>query len=690
MEAQAYNGETISKYYYQIDSEAYVESNSPTYTFTNVKPYVNHTINVYVKDTRGSVSKIETITQRTANNIPTPVITLDKEPYEIDGVKWYPYGTKITITYAYDMTNLTGYYSDNGGSSYSGTTSKTYSTTLSETKTWSAKIKDSTGEESEVVTEEIHIMAYDYQLQSTYRVVGNVYPTLVEGSTSTSYLYGTDVYWAPSFGYYYIQSAAVHMGLVGVGEQRVLKIKIVECPEGGYVGSTRNGISSRSYSVGEVGDSYYYGFVFVGDNGEELNAEELKAPTIETSINSKKDSITVQVNAQAYNGATIKKYFYSINGGSYIESTQSSYTFTGLTEGTEYTIKAYAVDNHNSSTSIVEKKTMAGDFPEGLTVIKDPGSLTSYRGNNDQILGVIVTGSNSGSLWGTEIYTDDSTLAKAVVHMGLAKVGQTVIVKVQILPGQTSYTGSTQNGITSSSYSSYGGSYKILTGGPTIESVTQVPEEGQATIGIEAVAYNGKTIEKYYYKLNDGEYIESDVATYTFTGLELYKNNTITVYVKDTDNLTSEEKTITVRVTGKVTLSGYPVIYNNEYGFINEEDTVVPNNGGVQSSTANSYIEIDLSNYSADSTYTISIEAEVSSENNYDYGYATITTQTTAPSYDSTDGRFVYICGTVANKEYTSDPLVGGQKYYLHLGYRKDGSRDTGNDKVIFKNLKIQ
>ena len=105
----------------------------------------------------------------------------------------------------------------------------------SETKTWSAKIKDSTGEESEVVTEEIHIMAYDYKLQSTYRVVGNVYPTLVEGSTSTSYLYGTDVYWAPSFGYYYIQSAAVHMGLVGVGEQRVLKIKIVECPEGGYV-----------------------------------------------------------------------------------------------------------------------------------------------------------------------------------------------------------------------------------------------------------------------------------------------------------------------------------------------------------------------------------------------------------------------------------------------------------------------
>ena len=151
-------------------------------------------------------------------------------------------------------------------------------------------------------------MAYDYQLQSTYRVVGNVYPTLVEGSTSTSYLYGTDVYWAPSFGYYYIQSAAVHMGLVGVGEQRVLKIKIVECPEGGYVGSTRNGISSRSYSVGEVGDSYYYGFVFVGDNGEEL-----KGPTIESiSQVPANNEITIGVEAQAYNGETISKYYYQI------------------------------------------------------------------------------------------------------------------------------------------------------------------------------------------------------------------------------------------------------------------------------------------------------------------------------------------------------------------------------------------
>ena len=46
--------------------------------------------------------------------------------------------------------------------------------------------------------------------------------------------------------------------------------------------------------------------------------------------------------------------------------------------------------------------------------------------------------------------------------MGLAQAGETVLVKIQILPGQSSYVGTTQNGITSSSYGSYSASYKVL------------------------------------------------------------------------------------------------------------------------------------------------------------------------------------------------------------------------------------
>ena len=679
IEAQAYTGANIAKYYYRIDSGEYIESDNSTYTFTEVKAYVNHTIDVYVKDTRGSVSKVETITQRTANKIPTPVFTFDKEPYEIDGIKWYPYGTALTITYAEDMTNLTGCYSSNGGESYSNNSNyKKRIETLSETKTWAAKIVDTTGEASEIVTEEIHVMASPTYLQTNYKVVGNIYPVLVTGQNSGT-VYGTDVYRVDSS----IKRAAVHMGLVSIGEEKVLKIKVVECPAEGYVASIRNGISTSStgYSSGSSG----YGFIFIGDNGEEV-----KGPTIESILSSKKNAIEVKNNAKAYNGATIEKYYYSINNGQYVESTQNSYTFTGLTEGTEYTIKTYAKDSNNSSTIITENKTMTGDFPDGLTVIKSSGNLTSYRGRNNLILGVLVTGSNSGSLWGTETYTDDSSLAAAVVHMGIAKANQTVLVKVQILPGQESYSGTTQNGITSSNYSSYSGSYKILDGGPTIESITQVPADNEITIGIEAQAFRNKSIPKYYYKLDDGEYIESSSATYTFSNIEPYVIHKVSVYAKDTEGFSSEEKTINIKVSGKVTLSGYSLIYNNDYGFVNDGDTVVPNNIGIHGTTANSYIVIDLSNYSEDSTHTVSIEAEVSSENNYDFGYATLTTDSTAPAYNSEEGRFVYISGTVENQKYTLSDIAGGKKYYLHLGYRKDGSNNSGDDKVIFRNLEVQ
>ena len=75
----------------------------------------------------------------------------------------------MTITYAEDMTNLTGCYSSNGGESYSSNFSnKSRTETLSETKTWSAKIVDTTGEESETVTEEIHVMANPSRLQTNY------------------------------------------------------------------------------------------------------------------------------------------------------------------------------------------------------------------------------------------------------------------------------------------------------------------------------------------------------------------------------------------------------------------------------------------------------------------------------------------------------------------------------------------
>ena len=138
---------------------------------------------------------------------------------------------------------------------------------------------------------------------------------------------------------------------------------------------------------------------------------------------------------------------------------------------------------------------------------------------------------------------------------------------------------------------------------------------------------------------------------------------------------------------------------NGTYTFVEEEGKYVPTNSktyqtanggtaGIGNSTANSYIKIDLSGKKG--KYLVVVNAEVSSQYYNDYGYATITKSTTAPTYSSSTGRFIYISGTISEKDYTSTiKLEGDNIYYLHLGYRKSSSTDTGDDRIVFNSIKV-
>lgn len=94
-------------------------------------------------------------------------------------------------------------------------------------------------------------------------------------------------------------------------------------------------------------------------------------------------------------------------------------------------------------------------------VIASPVNLTGYRNRVGQSFEFALTGSNSGAVWGTDVYTDDSNVARAAVHAGVIAVGETKTVTVTILPGQGSYPSSTRNGVTTSSWGSWGGSFSF-------------------------------------------------------------------------------------------------------------------------------------------------------------------------------------------------------------------------------------
>jgi hypothetical protein len=77
------------------------------------------------------------------------------------------------------------------------------------------------------------------------------------------------------------------------------------------------------------------------------------------------------------------------------------------------------------------------------------------------VLYLQVTGSTHGSIWGDNIYTDDTSVAVAAVHTGILAEGQTGTVVVSCAGAQTSFSSSERNGIASASYGPWLGSYTL-------------------------------------------------------------------------------------------------------------------------------------------------------------------------------------------------------------------------------------
>ncbi|MCC5890852.1 MAG: hypothetical protein JJU01_09790, partial [Alkalibacterium sp.] len=99
---------------------------------------------------------------------------------------------------------------------------------------------------------------------------------------------------------------------------------------------------------------------------------------------------------------------------------------------------------------------------ESMEIIKISGDLYEYREYVNETFFFEVVGSRSGTIWGTDIYTDDSPVGTAAVHAGLIDEGEQAVVEVRILPGQDSYEASSQNAIDSYEYGVWYGSYEFL------------------------------------------------------------------------------------------------------------------------------------------------------------------------------------------------------------------------------------
>jgi beta-lactamase regulating signal transducer with metallopeptidase domain len=197
----------------------------------------------------------------------------------------------------------------------------------------------------------------------------------------------------------------------------------------------------------QVGKSFYVdvtgstdGTVWGGDNGVYTDDSTLAAAAVHAGILQPRQRgivhVTIVGPRDAYHGSTR-------NG-----VTTSDY---GPWEG------SYRIAAGPANRNLLNYRTAPAAQP-------DPGNLQGFRDRIGQSFSFQVTGStDAGTIWGgaNGEYTDDSPLATAAVHAGLLEPGKPGIVRVTILPGQDSYTGSTAHGVTSQSYGNYGGTYRF-------------------------------------------------------------------------------------------------------------------------------------------------------------------------------------------------------------------------------------
>ncbi len=101
---------------------------------------------------------------------------------------------------------------------------------------------------------------------------------------------------------------------------------------------------------------------------------------------------------------------------------------------------------------LLDQGLLAGDAPPNMLDLCDQIGATYY---------FRLTGQVAGMVWGTDIYTGDSSLAAAAVHAGVVKDGEAAVVKVTVERPLSRYQGSSRNGVTSHDFGPYGTAYRL-------------------------------------------------------------------------------------------------------------------------------------------------------------------------------------------------------------------------------------
>ena len=308
---------TISKYVYSINNGTYQDSNvfsglteNTTYT-VSVKAIDNNNreSNPYIVQIKTDTYKVPTITNVTTSST-TNSITINVSATNGDG---------NIVTYMYSR--------DNGSNWYESTSnSYTFNNLTSNTPFYvQVKVVDNNNRESAV----------------SNTTIKTQYLNPVVNSVSTSN----------------ITTSSITLTInVTPGSNNITTYYYSNNNGSSYVSSTSN---TYTFSGLAAGTTYNFRVYVVDSGGVKSNESTTSAKTTYvnpvvnsvTATNVSNDSITVSVSASAGTNA-IQTYYYSINNGSYTSSSSNTYTFSGLSSGTNYSIRVYVKDRNGIDSNV--------------------------------------------------------------------------------------------------------------------------------------------------------------------------------------------------------------------------------------------------------------------------------------------------------------------------------------------------
>ena len=339
---------TIDHYEYSIDNGAYQTSN----VFNGLNENTEYTINVKAIDSEGRESNAYEL-KVTTDTYEVPVIS-----------KVTTSSTTNSITINVDATNGDGaiskymYSRDNGSNWYESTSnSYTFSNLTSNTTFYvQVKVVDNNGRESAV----------------SNTTVTTQYINPVVNSVSTSN----------------ITSSSVRLTINATSGSNSIATYYYSSNNGSsYVSSSSNTYTFNNLSAGTT-----YNFrVYVVDSGGAKSNEKTTSATTSyvnptankiSVTNTTSNSITVSVSASGGTNS-VRTYYYSINNGSYVSSTSSSYTFEGLNPNTTYSIRAYVADTAGKTSNTVSTTGTTeddGSFEFVVYYGDTPRTFKAYEG----------------------------------------------------------------------------------------------------------------------------------------------------------------------------------------------------------------------------------------------------------------------------------------------------------------------